>query len=817
MERLAVPLVPFVAVFIVQSRSCAAETFIVKDGEADAEIVIAEAPTRSALLAARDLQAYVEKITGAELAIVETPTAGTAVRVFVGRSAHTDKLGVEPYDIMDGGYRMVSGDKWLALLGGDKDFVPIEPWPRSHGHWMSGKVHAQWDQITGAKWGNPLGGFHKRYSGRTWTFKPGMLTDDKGVVQFWNHDEMGTMNAVCDFLRGLGVRWYMPGELGEVVPRRASIALAKVNKTVRPDFPVRRFCFQYGLNDREMGMWAIRLGLRDPYDLLVAHGIATMVERKEFLEANPEYFALYGSKRNSDPKSRYHQPCLSSEGLFRENVAFVRALFDHYQFRVASVMPPDAFGAICQCDKCKGKDTPERGYRGRLSDYVWDYVNRVAKEVEKTHPDEVILCCAYGTYKHPPLKIEKLNRNVIVCIVGGREPTNSRAEVRAEVRKLREAWLKKTDNKIMVFENYPFTARGMYLPAFTPHVLGDSVNATKGISQGEDIWMTLLHHFDEPGFNHFLIYFTARMYWGGKRDVDALFREYCELFYGPAGDEMRAFFEYCEANWQDLSKDEDKTVRALALFDAAAEKADAGSVYGKRLAVMGDYLKALRSRSKQLQKGRGPVPEQGVYREARGIKIDGKLDDDCWKRLHYYANGSLRELQTGRRPFCQTRYKVAWDRGGIYFAIHCEDLPGQPLNVATTRNDDPAIWYGDVVEVLLETDQHSYYQIAVNPSGAICDLDRESKRQHWLWGAQAEVATHVGDGYWNVEIKVPVIQDRTDPLHQVIGRKPTSTLPWFFNVCRQRLRGNGTELSAFSPTGEKHFHVPMKFGKLYVK
>jgi hypothetical protein len=28
------------------------------------------------------------------------------------------------------------------------------------------------------------------------------------------------------------------------------------------------------------------------------------------------------------------------------------------------------------------------------------------------------------------------------------------------------------------------------------------------------------------------------------------------------------------------------------------------------------------------------------------------------------------------------------------------------------------------VELLLETPMHSYYQIAINPAGAVCDLDR---------------------------------------------------------------------------------------------
>ena len=99
-------------------------------------------------------------------------------------------------------------------------------------------------------------------------------------------------------------------------------------------------------------------------------------------------------------------------------------------------MPPDGYTAICQCELCEGKDTPERGYRGVLSDYVWDFVNRVAREVRKTHPDKMISNCAYGTYTLPPQNIDKLEPNVQVIIVGGRRPTNDRPEEREEIRKL---------------------------------------------------------------------------------------------------------------------------------------------------------------------------------------------------------------------------------------------------------------------------------------------------------------------------------------------------------------------------------------------
>jgi hypothetical protein len=51
------------------------------------------------------------------------------VKIYVGRSSHTDKLNVTADDLKHGAYRIVSGDDWLVLIGDDTDFTPIEPWP----------------------------------------------------------------------------------------------------------------------------------------------------------------------------------------------------------------------------------------------------------------------------------------------------------------------------------------------------------------------------------------------------------------------------------------------------------------------------------------------------------------------------------------------------------------------------------------------------------------------------------------------------------------------------------------------------------------
>jgi len=796
----------------------AAEVFIVKDGRPQAQIIIAPDPPRTVHLAARELQVYLKKISGAELDIVTRP-GDRPVRIYVGESDHTRRLGIRSDDLPYGAYRMVSGESWLALIGQDSDFTPIEPWPRGNADIASGRMQAAWDKITGAHWGYMLGQLHKHYSGRNALFgtEREEKTDAEGNVNVWTYDERGSFNAVCGFLRDLGVRWYMPGEIGEVLPRMSSIALPEVNRAVHPDFPLRVLNFRAGLYGRDVMMWGFRLGVRQPYGRQAAHGLRGMTDNEATFREHPDWFALYGGRRHNQPNIKNNQLCYSNQELLREAVRFARVQFDHFKMDAVSIMPPDGYTAICQCSLCEGKESPELGPRGRLSNYVWDFVNRVAREVRKTHPDRRISCCAYGVYTEPPSNIEKLEPNVQVIIVGGRRPLQADRE---DLRRLRRQWRQKTDRPLEIFENYPFTGRGWYLPAYIPRVLGQSINETKGISRGEDIWITMDFSDKAVGFNHFLLYFTGRMYWGGqKNDPAELFDEYVEKFYGPVAPQMRAFFAWCEQHWREMETDADKANRALELIAAARAAAPEGSLHARRVALIDKFLDGLRAKARQLEQKRGPVPTLRLVSgaEMRGrIAIDGRLDDGPWVKFPAASTGRLRELQTGRRPTFGTSFKAEWIGSDLYFAIRCEERPGEKLNIATTKSGDPAIWYGDCVEIELATDAHSYYQIAVNPAGALVDLDRGAPRSQWFnWSSQAEVATRVADDHWTVEIRLPVTRDANDPLHQIVGQKPTQSLPWFVNVCRQRVRDKGTEHSAFSPTGAPGFHAPLKFAHFY--
>jgi hypothetical protein len=245
---------------------------------------------------------------------------------FAGAGRRDGELGITDDGLEHGAYRIVSGPNWLVLIGDDTDFTPVEPWPRSYADIRDGKMQKAWDKITGARWGYTHSQLHKHYSGPNSLFgTPNAQKVSKdGHVHVWTYDERGSFNAVCGLLRELGVRWYMPGDIGEIVPQMTSIAVPQIDKTVRPDFPMRILNFRPAVYGRDVMMWGFRLGIRQPFGRQAAHGLHTMTDNERTLKNHPDWFALYGGKRHNHPNIGNNQLCYSNEELFREAVRSLR-------------------------------------------------------------------------------------------------------------------------------------------------------------------------------------------------------------------------------------------------------------------------------------------------------------------------------------------------------------------------------------------------------------------------------------------------------------------------------------------------------------
>jgi hypothetical protein len=790
------------------SVSAFAETFLVKDGQPQAEIVISEKPTRMAKLAAEELQAYVEKMTGARLPITNAPGKDVSAQVYVGKSAYTDGMKITDAGLKSGAFRMVSGKNYLVLLGDDTDFVIKGPFHSGGAMTTNSVPLREWDQRTGRKWGFPTSM---------------LVREHNKELNIWEQDERGSFNAVCEFLRMQGVRWYMPTELGEICPKKATLAIPAVDKTVRPDFRLRhpyQYGHMFGNTTRDEVMWQLRLGIYNGPDPILGgvHGQRNVLSRPEMKTAHPEYYGLYGEKRDSGQRA-----CLSSEGMFQETVDYTRAMFDIYDATVVSVMPEDGYVTLCQCDLCKGKGSPERDWTGQLSDYVWDFVNRVAKEVYKTHPDRKVTCAAYGAFLLPPQKIEKLSPNVAVGICQWRSDFQDPV-VRAQFLKLRNDWLKfLPPGGQLVIADYYLHGRPKLvwegIPVFFPQLIAQDLKSLKGISCGEFIEVYRRKGIEEMpslAILHLNLYVTSRFWWDADQDLKAMLEEYYTLFYGPARDEMKAFIEYCEANWNGMRKSVDKIDKVYELLGKATEKVPADSVYGKRMALITEFVKPLKDLRAIVAEGRKNAPlAKGVTRDLKDLRLDGKLDESIWEGAPAYE---LKDLVTGKPVVSPGSFKVVWANDSIIFGITClADMKN--LNIGTTRNEDPNIWNGECVEILLESQTHAYYQLAISPSGAMMDLDRKRGTES-IWSSGATVAAFRGDTYWSVEVRLPVVgmqQEDIDPLNGVAGAKPVAEAPWFFNVCRQGGGEKGKEASAFSPTEVPRFHIPRKFGRLEIE
>ena len=810
---------------------------LVKDGKPRADIVIAARQTpRAVKLAALELQTYIAKISGAQLPITTAPGTNVDAHIFVGRSEYTDTLKIEDDGLQGGAFRMVSGKDYLVLLGHDKDFTmpqyasrnnsgepPVLNWDeRTLEHWgnqgLIQEARKAWDQRTGEKWSDP---------GVTnwWCYSP--------AVGLWDHDQRGTLNAVYEFLRGLGVRWYMPGELGEIVPELKTISLAPVDKTVKPAFPYRNLRFyapSFGGDGARDGMlYKLRIGVDATLDIPGPHGICNVVGRKEVMKAHPEFYANQQTPASPDG---FFVSCLSSPELVAETVKYARAVFDIYpDLKYLSIMPNDGYwsGNMCQCDLCKGKLTPERGGLGKMSDYVCDFTERVARELYKTHPDRTVISNAYGEYMMPPAKIAKFSPNVMIGIVMPSDYFTD-PERHSQCLDIRKGWLTKLAPGNVYVYRYYLTSDPTYgkrgLPSYLPHKIAADLHALKGLTQGEYIELA----WDVSRFEHLNAYVTSRCYWDVDLDIEALLNEYYEKFYGPAAKEMKAFIEYSEENWSCMDKEAAPVARALDLL-AVARKAAGDTVYGKRIELVEDYcLVPMTQVRDRLDRARDKnLPAVSIFEwwnygngyKKSDIKIDGKFDDKLWKGAYWGSQGNLGEVETGRSPYTMsTSFTVGWADNALYLAIHCEECDTKGLKLGTAKNDDMALYDGDFVELLLETQAHSYYRIAIAPNGAMVDADMANGTPDLRWSSKAEVATYVGDGFWNVEARIPMEWDAAnkaaDPLSGVVGNKPIAPCAFSFNLCRQRVRDRGTERSAFSPTGKPGFYEPAKFGTLTV-
>ena len=173
-----------------------ADVVLVREGQPEAVIVVSSKPTRSAQVAAYELQDHIRVMSGAELRIQDEnqPLPAGIVPIYVGESGPTRLQGLISVDFpIQASLARVTADAVVLIGRDDNDFGPVDY------------------AVLGAESG--LGSYAR----------------------------VGTLYAVYDFLeKECGVRWYMPTDLGRVVPTRKTLTVPLMERPARPWTRYRR-------------------------------------------------------------------------------------------------------------------------------------------------------------------------------------------------------------------------------------------------------------------------------------------------------------------------------------------------------------------------------------------------------------------------------------------------------------------------------------------------------------------------------------------------------------------------------------------------
>jgi len=404
--------------------AAAAPITLVQDGRPAGTIVVAPNPTPAARLAALELQHHIEQITGARLPIRNPDGTIQGVPILVGESAATRKLGLKGADFQPQEYLIRIQDKAIILMGRD---------------WEDTEVNRK---EVGCDISMPIANWRHKLN---YDDAVGRKDASAGVIELPGaFDDQGTCYATYDFLeRFCDVRWYGPSPINVVVPSRKTLTV--------PRTAIRRSPSLLHRNGYAGGIWPILLRQWDKpseahqrlfYRRLrfggerwaANHSFSGFRARflvkdprhpEEWERSRPDFFAV-----GWDNEGDWRQLCLSNPDLVQQVAQDARGFFDGKPPKPGQVAAGDYFAVVpqdsdhwCKCARCqevlgrgKGQDKPGHFESGKASDYVFGFVNAVAKELRATHPSKFIATLAYHVYSYPPSFRLEPNVAVAPCL-----------------------------------------------------------------------------------------------------------------------------------------------------------------------------------------------------------------------------------------------------------------------------------------------------------------------------------------------------------------------------------------------------------------
>jgi hypothetical protein len=266
------------------------------------------------------------------------------------------------------------------------------------------------------------------------------------------------------------------------------------------------------------------------------HSFEQLVPPSKYFAEHPEYFSLIDGKRRSERS----QLCLTNPAVLRIGVESVeRWIAEHPEATIISVSQNDWTG-WCECDNCQRVEQEEGGVH---SGPLLRYVNALAEQIEKKHPDKLIDTLAYWYTEDPPAHVRpRRNVRVRLCPIGACVGHPYRqCKYDAYFVKNLEAWSKITNQLYIWHYNTNFAHYLAPFPDFDELMADLPMYRDHGV-----VGVFLEGNTSRAGGGEnaeLRDYIMARLLWDTKVDAKRDLDEFHEAYYGKAAKPMRAYFD----------------------------------------------------------------------------------------------------------------------------------------------------------------------------------------------------------------------------------------------------------------------------------
>ncbi|MDD6032196.1 MAG: DUF4838 domain-containing protein [Oscillospiraceae bacterium] len=454
---------------------------IAQNRKACMELVLPEQPTPSEQYAADELQYYLELMTGAPFRQIRK-IEGPALAL--GRAA--EQLGVSDDGLGDEGFLLKTVGENLAILGGER----------------------------------------------------------------------GVLYGVYEPLEQLGCRFFTA--TCEQVPVRVNLPLPQIDDRQLPAFEYRehnyyesetytRFAPKLRLNGARKVRNPRKTGGFMAYARFV-HTLGELVPVSLYGESHPEYYSMRPDGSRS-LQGGQNQLCLTNPDVLEIAVESTRRILrENPDARIMSISQND-WPESCQCPSCLAVDREEQSPAGTLLRFV----NALAERLEEEFPRVIFDTLAYQ-YTRPVPRLTRPRHNVCVRLCSieccfshpFEECEQDRSVLRPDgsrssfIQDLRD-W-GQVCNRVYIWD-YTTSFSHYAAPhpnwrALQPNMQAFARNHVKGVFEqangaargGCDL-------------NELRAYLIGKLLWNPDTDVSRHIREFTDYYYGPAGEEIRAYMD----------------------------------------------------------------------------------------------------------------------------------------------------------------------------------------------------------------------------------------------------------------------------------